>query len=353
MKKILISLALFMGVFCSCEKDDELPVIDKAQYTGDSWEGLNSPWVKDADTYNHTTLWSCIYYGSYPTNEVVDRPFTAVDDYALAAGDVILNATLFSRLEQAEWTNDETTLDGTRYRRINASGAVNWATNRAQHYRWADASIYHYFAYVPIRWRILNITGNKALLLADRMPDSHPFHLTDVDISWSDCDLRRWLNSEFFARAFTETERLAVLETEVRNAPNYYFGTTCGPDTRDHVFILSEAEVFSSSLAMDYGFYPGDGTDDPARRFRSTLYAKCRGAWWSPVEGYQGNSFWMMRSSGYTGANVTYVCDFGYLYNRGTVVTCDDAALLPAITIDLSQAPFTVAPSVSSTDIIR
>ena len=139
--------------------------------------------------------------------------------------------------------------------------------------------------------------------------------------------------------------------TDVANAPNYYFGTSCGPDTKDRVFILSESEVFSSSLAEDYGFYPGDGLDDSARRFKSTLYAKCRGAWWSPVEGYRGNSFWFMRSSGYTMSNVTYVCDFGYLYNRGTVVTCDDAAVLPAITIDLSKANYQEVTPVYSTDI--
>ena len=85
--------------------------------------------------------------------------------------------------------------------------------------------------------------------------------------------------------------------------------------------------------------------------WKSTLYAKCRGAWWSPVEGYRGNSFWFMRSSGYTMSNVTYVCDFGYLYNRGTVVTCDDAAVLPAITIDLSKANYQEVTPVYSTDI--
>ena len=33
---------------------------------------------------------------------------------------------------------------------------------------------------------------------------------------------------------------------------------------------------------------------------------------------------------------VTNVCDFGYLYNRGTVVTCDDAAVLVRVCIHLS-----------------
>jgi len=34
---------------------------------------------------------------------------------------------------------------------------------------------------------------------------------------------------------------------------------------------------------------------------------------WLEVTGYRGNSFWFMRTSGYTPSNITYVCDFGYL----------------------------------------
>ena len=60
----------------------------------------------------------------------------------------------------------------------------------------------------------------------------------------------------------------------------------------------------------------------------------------------------MMRTNGYTNANAAYICDFGYLYIRGTSVTCDDAAVLPAINIDLSRANWQAAPAVSSTDII-
>ena len=103
---------------------------------------------------------------------------------------------------------------------------------------------------------------------------------------------------------------------------------------------------------VDVDGWQHSGIDDSAKRFRSTLYAKCRGAWWSSVDAYRGNSFWMMRTNGYTNANAAYICDFGYLYIRGTSVTCDDAAVLPAINIDLSRANWQAAPAVSSTDII-
>ena len=56
------------------------------------------------------TRWECILFGSYPANEVVSGTFDAVDDYALVEGDVIVNATLFSQLENAQWTDDGITV---------------------------------------------------------------------------------------------------------------------------------------------------------------------------------------------------------------------------------------------------
>ena len=299
------------------------------------------------------TRWECILFGSYPANEVVSGSFNSVDSYALVEGDVITDASLYSQLEQAEWTDDDTEIGGKRYHRLNGAGAVSCSTNREQHYRWSDTKAWHYFAYAPIKWRILKQTGNRAVLLADRMPDTYPFNDSYQDTSWSECSLRQWLNGEFLSRAFTEQEKSAIEKTDVKNAPNYYFGTDCGTDTKDRVFVLSESESFSSPLAVEYGFSDSDSGNDPARRFRSTLYAKCRGAWWSPVDGFRGTSFWFMRSVGYTKANVVYVGESGDTYNRGIVVTCNDSAVLPAITLDLSKADYQSAEPVYSTDIIQ
>jgi hypothetical protein len=299
------------------------------------------------------TRWECILFGSYPANEVVSGSFNAVDDYALVEGDVIVNASLYDQLEHAEWTDDDTVIDGKRYHRLNAAGAVSYSDSQAQHYRWTDPDAWHYFAYAPIKWRILKQTGDKAVLLADRMPDTYPFNDSYTDTSWSECSLRQWLNSEFIGRAFTATEIDAIEVSDVKNDANHYFGTDCGPDTQDRVFVLSENETFSSPLAKEYGFSNSDSGNDPARRFRSTLYAKCRGAWWSPVEGYLGIAFWFMRTIGYTKANVVYVGETGDTYNRGIVVTCNDAATLPAIILNLSKADYQPAEPVYSTDILQ
>ena len=63
-----------------------------------------------------------------------------------------------------------------------------------------------------------------------------------------------------------------------------------------------------------------------------------KGAWYSPMESNRGNGFWFMRTAGYSLSNITYICDFGHRYNRGTDVTCNDSGILPAVGIDLSKA---------------
>jgi hypothetical protein len=200
------------------------------------------------------------------------------------------------------------------------------------------------------------------------MPDCIPFHGRDEDATWEDSTLRSWLNgyraeankqgkdysgSGFIDRAFTVREREAILPTLCGNPPNRDYGTDSGRDTEDRLFILSNEEVFEGENAGRYGFHASRDYDDPAKRFTSTLYAKCMGAWWSPVEAYAGNSFWFMRTSGYTSRSVTYVCDFGYIYSRGTLATCSDAGVLPAMWIDLDKAEIADAGETVSTRIMR
>jgi len=310
--------------------------------------------------------WSCVYFGSYPATEIVDGEFTAVPEEALRQGDVVSDKALYERLSQAEWTQGEATLDGARYRRMQAGDAVSWALARPQHYAWDDEHSWHYFRYEPIKWRVIELNDGVATLMADRLPDCAPFNTEAVDVFWENCTLRSFLNGydasenlegisfadsprdSFLNTAFSDSERQALVRGPVENANNYYFGTACGNDTEDFVYIMSESEVFSTELASRHGFVRSDGIGDAARRFTPTLYAMARGAWFSPVAGHEGNGFWFMRTSGYTPANVTYICDFGYVYNRGIYVTCNDSGLLPVVRVDLSLAELADAGVVCS-----
>ncbi|MBQ1356242.1 MAG: hypothetical protein IIY72_07155 [Solobacterium sp.] len=364
--KPLLCLPLVL-VLAGCEKQAEPPVPEETPAD----TGYHDPLVELSEDFygGRKTTWQCVTFGSYPAQEIISGPeYTAVDGYAVDDSDYLADPELYAALEQAEWTGSDLELNGERYRRISREDTISWAADRPQHYRWDDETPFRYFAYKPIRWRIIEVNGDVLTLMADRLMDCSPYHTEAVDVTWQDSAVRSFLNGydsnanlagisyalpqdSFYGTAFSAEEKTAVLSTSVENKNNYYFGTDCGEDTEDYVYLLSEAEVFASEAAERHGFYPGDGIDDPARRFRPTVYAMARGTWYSPVEYYRGNGFWFMRTSGYTPANVTYICDFGYIYNRGTYVTCNDSGLLPVIRVDSTKAELQDAGMVSSTDI--
>ena len=309
------------------------------------WE----PHVEKDDSLStgQITYWSCITFGSYPQTEIVASSFTAVDDYAVQEGDVLEDPGLYEKLAEAEWQDNRTEIDGVRYLRVNRRDTPSGSTESTQHYRWDGDSEWHYFRFDPIRWRVIGLEGSAACLMADRLMDCRPYHTGNGPVTWKSSAIRSWLNGYpaeensagidyrgkgFLDTAFDAEQQKALIRTPVENRPNGLYGTDCGNDTEDFLFLLSNDEVFSS---------------DTAAR------AKCMGAWWSSVNGYRGNSFWFMRTCGYNRESVTYICDFGYIYQRGTISTCEDAGVLPALWIDLNLAKPEPAGTVSSADILK
>ena len=91
----------------------------------------------------------------------------------------------------------------------------------------------------PIEWCVLNCAEDAVLLLSLRILECRRYHSEPIETTWRDCDLRAWLNGEFFGAAFGDAEHELVLSTACGdNGP----GT---PDTVDRVFLLSVHEVRS------------------------------------------------------------------------------------------------------------
>jgi len=365
-KRFVIQFLLVCLLILSVSSFAFAEALEQDSYADWLWE----PYVEKDDSLStgQVTQWACVYFGSYPQTEIVPAAFAAVDDYAVQDGDVLEDPALYKKLAEAEWNDNETEIDGIRYLRMNRDDAVSSAPDKAGHYRWEESTEWHYFRFDPIRWRVIGLENGTACLMADRLLDCQPYNTADGPVSWETSTIRSWLNSYsaeendagidcrgkgFLDMAFSAEQLEASINTRVVNHSNKAYGTDCGNDTEDRVFLLSNEEVFSSDIAARNGFYAGSGYDDPAKRFRSTMYAKCRGSWWSSVNGYMGNSFWFMRTNGYTQESVTYICDFGYIYSRGTISTCEDAGVLPAIWIDLSLARIEPAGTVSSKDILE
>lgn len=95
----------------------------------------------------------------------------------------------------------------------------------------------------PVEWYVLDKADGEATLLAVYLLDCQPYHEVLEDITWEDCTLRNWLNDTFYNTTFSEEEQAAVVNTNVVNEDNPFFGTEGGNDTADKVWLLSFGEI--------------------------------------------------------------------------------------------------------------
>ena len=123
-------------------------------------------------TAGQKVTWDCVWFGSYPQTEIVDNKETC-GTYRKDWGkitDYVADTKLYSKLKSATgWDSQgDLTLDGKKYRRIRKSDATYSDSGSDGYYIWNDSGSYHYFRYDKIKWRVLNVSGSRALLLADQ-----------------------------------------------------------------------------------------------------------------------------------------------------------------------------------------
>ena len=168
----------------------------------------------------------------------------------------------------------------------------------------------------PIEWLVLDIKGNEALLISRYALDCKQYHHEYNYITWEDCDLRKWLNSDFLKSAFSNEESERILVSELRNYNNHGYGTYGGNDTKERIFCLSvaEAEQYFSS--------------DEDRQCRPTAYAGKQGV-------YVSNEccYWWLQSPGYNHNLATSVDAGGALDLDGRDILNDNCAVRPALRI--------------------
>jgi hypothetical protein len=114
----------------------------------------------------------------------------------------------------------------------------------------------------PIKWRVLQNSGRELLILSEYILDCKRYHGEFVNITWRDCDLRKWLNDEFYHAAFSAAEKGIVKAARCTDSGEG------SPNTEDKVFLLSVAEVRSLTDKLGKDF----------RRARGTEFAKLKKA---------------------------------------------------------------------------
>lgn len=106
----------------------------------------------------------------------------------------------------------------------------------------------------PIKWRVLRHSSDELLLLSEYILDCRRYHNAFEDITWRDCDLRQWLNKEFYSLAFNANEKQLIKTTLCTH------NGESSADTEDKVFLLNIAEVEEMTAALGKDFRRAKGT---------------------------------------------------------------------------------------------
>ena len=91
-------------------------------------------------------------------------------------------------------------------------------------------------------WRVLDVQDGNALILSEKVIEARQYHLQNAAVTWSECSLRKYLNTKFF-ETFSIKDKERILDTTVVNNNNPWYDTDGGEDTVDKIFLLSIEEV--------------------------------------------------------------------------------------------------------------
>ena len=205
-----------------------------------------------------------------------------------------------------------------------------------------NMQVHEIIQFAGLDWRILDVIGEKTLILSDKILAKEAYHVKDKSASWENCALRKYLNGSFYEETFSEKEKALIIETRNQNNGNQVFGMDGDNDTLDKVFVLSLEEVvryFGNSGQIYYGHYNG-------RRFISDGYNSARKAELGFCEYFKkvfGNQYrpiastWWLRSpfkDGFDCATAAIVLEDGAI-NVGGNATFLDEGVRPALWLTL------------------
>jgi hypothetical protein len=176
-------------------------------------------------------------------------------------------------------------------------------------------------------WRVLDVQGDRALLLTENIIEIREYHSSFIDITWASCELRQYLNGDFL-RKFSSQDQSRIWLANNCNSDNQWFGTKGGDSTTDKVFLLSIEEVVK---------YFGDSgqlhkrpkkdswwIDDKYNNERMAKYEDK--AWW-----------WWLRSPGIRNGGAASVYRVGGLYMGGNSVNRVGGGVRPALWLNLKS----------------
>ena len=170
----------------------------------------------------------------------------------------------------------------------------------------------------PIEWIVLEVQNDRALLISKNALESKQYNDVHAYVYWQASTLRRWLNADFYNDAFSDSEKLAVLSTEVKTEALSKNNSIAGGNTQDRVFLLSTAEAEQYFSSND------------ARTCSMSSYAQLHAA--------TDQIKWWLRTSGTMNDDACYVDAVGGIHSSGDKVHRTGMCVRPAIWLSLKPS---------------
>ena len=186
---------------------------------------------------------------------------------------------------------------------------------------------------LKITWKVLSVEGNIAFLVSDQALMYQRYNEEIEDVTWETSDIRKWLNKEFYTKAFTEKEQKKIIETKIKNDNNSRYKTDGGNDTIDYVFLLSLNDVNNK----EYGFLESYNFSSKSRQV-------------VPIDVEESRSWWL-RSPGKDSGYAAVVSSDGRVSCSGGNIYYNCIGVCPAIYLDLSSDMWTKGNEITSDSI--
>ena len=202
---------------------------------GSSYQGVAASWLRSRGIgvgYNREKL--CF---SFISTDTFDPGDCSVFSYPTGYGDI----------RPAMWLDltDNTMIKKVETQEISLGDHIYFG-------RYLQRGAYVYNRPEPVEWRVLDVQGDKALVISEYAIEKHAMDsdYNDPDITWETSEARAWMNGEFFDELFSDKEKEKVILSTVTADENpWQPEVNQGNDTEDYLFPLSvkEAEKYFSS----------------------------------------------------------------------------------------------------------
>jgi hypothetical protein len=94
-------------------------------------------------------------------------------------------------------------------------------------------------AFGNYEWRVLEVQNDRVLIITECIIEQRPYHDTYKEITWADCSLRKYLNTELY-NTFNVKDQTRIMPVINKNFDNHCFGRL-------------DASMLKRSISMEMG----------------------------------------------------------------------------------------------------